>query len=37
MAAAAVDSGFFDQSALTRHFRRSLGVTPRQYQDVNRR
>jgi AraC-like DNA-binding protein len=37
IAAAAVDSGFFDQSALTRHFRRSLGVTPRQYQDANRR
>ena len=36
IAAAAVDSGFFDQSALTRHFRRSLGVTPRQYQDANR-
>ena len=34
---AAVDSEFFDQSALTRHFRRSLGVTPRQYQDANRR
>jgi AraC-like DNA-binding protein len=37
IAAAAVDSGFFDQSALTRHFRRSLGVTPPQYQDANRR
>jgi AraC-like DNA-binding protein len=37
IAAAAVDSGFFDQSALTRHFRRSRGVTPRQYQDANRR
>ena len=36
IASAAVDSGFFDQSALTRHFRRSLGVTPRQYQDANR-
>jgi AraC-like DNA-binding protein len=36
IAAAAVDSGFFDQSALTRHFRRSLGVTPRQFQDANR-
>jgi AraC-like DNA-binding protein len=37
IAAAAADSGFFDQSALTRHFRRSLGVTPGQYQDANRR
>jgi AraC-like DNA-binding protein len=37
IAAAAVDSGFFDQSALTRHFRSSLGVTPRQYQYANRR
>jgi AraC-like DNA-binding protein len=37
IAIAAVDSGFFDQSALTRHFRRSLGVTPRQYQEAVRR
>jgi AraC-like DNA-binding protein len=37
IAAAAVESGFFDQSALTRHFRRSLGVTPGQYQEANRR
>lgn len=36
IAVAAVDSGFFDQSALTRHFRRSFGVTPRQYRDANR-
>jgi transcriptional regulator GlxA family with amidase domain len=36
IAAAAADSGFFDQSALTRHFRRSLGVTPRQYRDACR-
>jgi AraC-like DNA-binding protein len=34
--AAAADSGFFDQSALTRHFRRSLGVTLRQYREAAR-
>jgi AraC-like DNA-binding protein len=34
IAAAAADSGFFDQSALTRHFRRSLGVTPRQFREA---
>ncbi len=36
IATAAADSGFFDQSALTRHFRRSLGVTPRQYREAAR-
>ena len=28
----AVDCGFTDQSHLTRHFKRSLGVTPGAYQ-----
>ncbi|MGE0041651.1 MAG: AraC family transcriptional regulator [Vicinamibacterales bacterium] len=28
---AAVDAGFYDQSALTRHFRRAFGITPGQY------
>lgn len=32
IAHAAVASGFVDQSHLNRHFRRSLGVTPAQYQ-----
>jgi AraC-like DNA-binding protein len=31
IAAAAMASGFYDQSALTNHFRRSYGITPRQY------
>jgi AraC-like DNA-binding protein len=32
IAAAAAEAGFADQSHLHRHFRRSLGLTPRQYQ-----
>jgi len=28
---AAAASGFYDQSALTRHFRRAYGITPGQY------
>lgn len=31
IAEAAVAAGFFDQSALTRHFKRAYGMTPRQY------
>lgn len=31
IAEAAVAAGFYDQSALTRHFKRSYGITPRQY------
>jgi AraC-like DNA-binding protein len=30
-AAAAIDAGFFDQSHLTRHFKRMCGMTPGQY------
>jgi AraC-like DNA-binding protein len=29
---AATSAGFYDQSALTRHFRRAYGITPGQYQ-----
>jgi len=32
LAHAAADAGFTDQAHLTRHFRRTLGMTPRQYQ-----
>lgn len=31
IAEAAADCGFYDQSALNRHFRRSYGITPRQF------
>ena len=31
IAAAAVDTGFYDQSALTRHFKRAYGITPLQW------
>ncbi|MCC7273416.1 MAG: AraC family transcriptional regulator [Alphaproteobacteria bacterium] len=31
IAEAALASGFYDQSALTRHFKRSYGITPLQY------
>lgn len=31
IAAAAVDAGFYDQSALTRHFKRAYGITPLQW------
>ncbi len=31
VAAVAGESGFYDQSALTRHFRRSFGITPGQF------
>lgn len=36
LAQAAVASGFFDQSALTRHFRRAYGITPGQYVNAYR-
>jgi AraC-like DNA-binding protein len=31
IAEAAAAVGFYDQSALTRHFKRSYGITPLQY------
>lgn len=31
IAAAAFDAGFYDQSALTRHFKRAYGITPLQW------
>lgn len=34
IAEAAAACGFYDQSALTRHFRRSYGITPRQFADA---
>ncbi len=34
MAAVAQDSGFADQSHMARHFKRVLGVTPRQFADA---
>ena len=33
----ATAAGFYDQSALTNHFRRSFGITPRQYAKAVRR
>jgi AraC-like DNA-binding protein len=37
IAEAAMAAGFYDQSALTKHFRRSYGITPRQYVMAVRR
>jgi AraC-like DNA-binding protein len=37
LAQAAMAAGFYDQSALTNHFRRSYGITPRQYAMAVRR
>jgi AraC-like DNA-binding protein len=37
VAEVAVASGFYDQSALTKHFKRSYGVTPLQYARATRR
>lgn len=34
IAEAAADAGFADQSHLTRHFRRLVGMTPRKYVDA---
>jgi AraC-like DNA-binding protein len=31
IAQAAVSSGFYDQAALTRHFKRTYGITPLQF------
>ena len=31
LAEAALASGFYDQSALNRHFKRAYAITPRQY------
>ncbi|MDF3072631.1 MAG: marA [Alphaproteobacteria bacterium] len=32
LAVAASDAGFYDQSAMTRHFKRAYGITPLQYR-----
>ena len=37
LAEAATEAGFYDQSALTKHFKRSYGITPRQYAAAARR
>jgi len=37
IAEAATAAGFYDQSALATHFRRSFGITPRQYAEAVRR
>lgn len=37
IAEVAMATGFYDQSALTNHFRRSFGITPRQYAKAVRR
>jgi AraC-like DNA-binding protein len=37
IAEVATAAGFYDQSALTNHFRRSYGITPRQYAIATRR
>jgi AraC-like DNA-binding protein len=34
ISAAAVETGFVDQSHLTRHFKRIMGVTPGQYRNI---
>ena len=34
---AAVEAGFYDQSALTRSFKRAFGVTPGQFARAERR
>ena len=36
MAAIAQDCGFADQSHMSRHFRRVLGVTPGEYAEARR-
>jgi AraC-like DNA-binding protein len=36
ISAAAVAAGFYDQSALTRHFKRAYGITPLQYVQAHR-
>lgn len=35
LAAVAGETGFYDQSALTRHFKRSFGITPGQFAAAN--
>jgi AraC-like DNA-binding protein len=37
IAEVATAAAFYDQSALTNHFRRSYGITPRQYAKATRR